>query len=345
MVSDEMMTAPITSEDSFGTQDAPRVSVIIPVYNRAPLIGRAIESVIAQSAEDWELIVVDDGSTDETPSVVEDYRSRLGPRLIHLRRARGGSSAARNTGIDRARGEFIAFLDSDDEFRRNKLARQLELFEQEPGLGFVFSDYAFVDLEGVHHPSAFDGACPLARRLPVRQIAPKLLLCTGDLADYMLRGYFISTIVGMVRRSVVGESVRFLEGQWYSEEWLFYLEVAKRCRSGYVDEPLSLHHRVAGSVSHTSVPRNLLNQQRLLSLLAQRFPDCSRPARRALRSLRSTCARQLGWNAMRADLPTRALRHFGEALIHQPTLPALRPVIAAAWRVLTQPRLRPETPA
>ena len=304
------------------------------------MIGRAIKSVARQTFADWELIVVDDGSTDETAEVVACHRQQIGERLVYVVRPQGGGSAARNDGIDRARGEFVAFLDSDDEWLPPKLARQLELFDAEPALGFVYSDYSFVDFEGTEHRSAFDECHPVSRQVPCRRVGPELCVCTGDLADYLLRGYFISTIVGMVRRRVLGADLRFLEGQWYSEEWLFYLEVARRCRGGFVDEPLSLHHHQPGSVSRTSVSRNLTNQRRLLSLVSRRFGNCSRQARESLRRQRVVCAQQLGWDALRAGQPHRAVSYFAEAFMHRPMLASARPIAGAMLKCLTGFRSR-----
>jgi len=100
----------------------PRISVIIPSYNRANTIGRAIQSALSQSYQDFEIIVIDDGSTDHTEEVIRSFQdSRI--RYIRHNRNRGGS-AARNTGIHAARGEYIAFLDSDDEW----LPQKLELY-------------------------------------------------------------------------------------------------------------------------------------------------------------------------------------------------------------------------
>src|SRR5215218_7102231 len=92
----------------------PAVSVVIPTYNRAPLLGRSIRSVLAQCYEDFEVIVVDDGSTDDTAEVVAGFRDA---RVSYVRLARNtGAGAARNVGIRLARGGFLAFQDSDDEW-------------------------------------------------------------------------------------------------------------------------------------------------------------------------------------------------------------------------------------
>lgn len=106
----------------------PLVSVIIPTYNRWPLVNEAVESVLAQSAQDFELIVVDDGSTDGTAKELAKY----GARLRLFRQHRSGVSATRNLGAREARGRFLAFLDSDDLWRPEKLAVQSAFMEQHP---------------------------------------------------------------------------------------------------------------------------------------------------------------------------------------------------------------------
>ncbi len=105
----------------------PRVSVIIPTYNRADKLPRSIESVLDQTLEDFELLVVDDGSTDATEAVVTGYDD---PRVKYIpHEVNRGASAARNTGIEYAEGDYIALLDSDDEFTPEKLERQVELLD------------------------------------------------------------------------------------------------------------------------------------------------------------------------------------------------------------------------
>src|SRR5687768_10535344 len=122
------------------------VSAIIPVHNYARLVGRAIESVLAQSYQPVECIVVDDGSTDDTPRVL----ARYGDRIRVIRKEKQGPAIARNVGIRAARGEYIALLDSDDYWRSEKLSRQVAVLAGDPALGAVGCDNALVDGAGAH---------------------------------------------------------------------------------------------------------------------------------------------------------------------------------------------------
>lgn len=114
----------------------PLVSVIIPTYNRAHLLGRAIESVLAQTFHDYELIVVDDGSIDSTRELLATFHGKL----IPLFQTHRGVSAARNLGIKHSAGELLAFLDSDDEWLPDKLSRQVALFDRTKGSYICHTD-------------------------------------------------------------------------------------------------------------------------------------------------------------------------------------------------------------
>ncbi len=115
----------------------PSISVIIPTYNRGYIITEAVESVLAQTYKDLEIIVVDDGSADNTREVLKPYRDRI----RYFYQANKGVAAARNKGIEEAEGKFIAFLDSDDLWLPEKLELQKELFDNRPELGLVYTRF------------------------------------------------------------------------------------------------------------------------------------------------------------------------------------------------------------
>ena len=122
----------------------PRVSVIIPTYNNAHFIAQAIESVLAQSFDSYEVIVIDDGSTDDTHELV----GRFGAPVRYEKQANAGVSAARNHGINMARGDLVVFLDADDTFYPDKLARQSAMFDADAKLGVVNSGWDIVGESG-----------------------------------------------------------------------------------------------------------------------------------------------------------------------------------------------------
>jgi len=314
--------------------EAPAVSIVIPTFNRVTLLPRTLESVRAQTFDDWEIVLIDDGSNDDTEALAHKYAARLGDRFHYIRQANAGSSAARNRGIDAARGRFVAFLDSDDEYLPRKLERQLDLFSHRPEFGFVYSDYAFVDSEGVRHESVFNSSGHLARRVPHETVAPGLCVCLDSLFKTLIRGYFIATIVGMVRREVLGLSIRFPNDQAYAEEWLFYLRVARVCEAGFVDEPLCLHHHVAGSLARTDRQRNTRRYRDLLRAMRTTLPDLTRSHRRAIAGNLATACRQVGCDAFAAGRYGQAVRSFAESFASRPNLYTLYDLLHSTARLV-----------
>lgn len=156
----------------------PFFSVVVPVYNRAGVLGAALKSVIGQTEQDFEIVVVDDGSSDDPRSVAEAIGD---PRIRVIRQANGGGGAARNTGIREARGQFIAFLDSDDSFLPHHLGAMRRLLEGTSGT----AGYARI---------VVDRGAGRALTKPPRGIAPG-----EDMATYLLcdRG-FVPTITTVV---------------------------------------------------------------------------------------------------------------------------------------------------
>jgi len=128
-------------------KNKPTVSVIIPTYNRAYLIGKAIKSVLNQTYQDYEIIVVDDGSTDNTEEIVKSFNNFIIRYISHGDNR--AASVARNTGIKTCQGEYIAFLDSDDEWLPEKLDQQIKVFQDASSeVGAVYSEVIYMDENG-----------------------------------------------------------------------------------------------------------------------------------------------------------------------------------------------------
>jgi glycosyltransferase involved in cell wall biosynthesis len=126
----------------------PKVEVIIPAYNAAKYLPTAIESVITQTFEDWRIVLVDDGSTDNTAEVVSLYRERLGDKLLYVYQPNAGLPAARNTAIRNSTGEFLALLDADDIWLPNRLADSVRSFEGRPEVGLTYGFISRVGPDG-----------------------------------------------------------------------------------------------------------------------------------------------------------------------------------------------------
>ncbi len=147
---------------------APLVSVIIPAYNAVTFLGETLDSVLAQSYPNLEIIVVNDGSTDATPHLLDNYSNRI--RVLH--QANAGQAAARNHGAREAHGELLAFLDSDDLWDPDKIARQVDLLARFPEALAVYCDHRTIDVQG--HPLGSSAA--LAHPRPSGNILRALLL-------------------------------------------------------------------------------------------------------------------------------------------------------------------------
>jgi len=233
----------------------PKVSVIIPTHNRAHLIGRAIQSVLDQTYQDFELIVVDDGSTDNTEKVVNSYDDR---RIRYIKHDENeGGAAARNTGIKAARGEYIAFQDSDDEWLPEKLEKQMKVFETvSPKVGIVYTDMKNKSKGGkvMHSP----------------KIMPEDGIIYEQALDFRVMGIGIQTAV--IRRECFGKAEMFDEKIPRSIDQEFFIRLSKYYYFYHIDEPLVNYF--VSPVSITSDNKALVVAKKLI--LEKYFEDISK---------------------------------------------------------------------
>jgi glycosyltransferase involved in cell wall biosynthesis len=247
-----------------------RVSVIIPSYNYAQFLPSAVESALAQTRAAHEIIVVDDGSTDDTPQVL----ARYGQRIRALQQPNQGLSAARNSGAQMASGELLAFLDSDDTWLPTKLERQVARVEADPAVGLVHCGVSEVDRAGDVIRRRLDGM-------------------EGPVAYEMLlfrRSVLMPPSTFLVPRKVFVETGGFDTQLNHSEDWDFGFRVASRHRVAFVAEAL-VNYRLHGGNMH----RNVNNMARaMLFAYAKAFREPSsevaRLRRRAYGNLHAVLA-------------------------------------------------------
>jgi glycosyltransferase involved in cell wall biosynthesis len=241
---------------------SPLVSVILPVYNRATWIARAIDSVLAQSYRNFELIVVDDGSTDDTRAVLDRYRDRI----TIVTQENRGAYVARNHALRIARGELIAFIDSDDAWLPNRLADQIPLFAR-PTVGLVFGD-------AVHMSADLE----LTKRTCFLVSPPR----RGRVAAEFARANFVPTTTVTVRRSCLDEAGGFSEQNALSADYLMWFRIALRHDIDYVDHVVA-HYTVHPAGISYDLGRSLRARIELFSDELERTSDTD--ARRILRRL------------------------------------------------------------
>jgi glycosyltransferase involved in cell wall biosynthesis len=229
---------------------APRVSVILPTRNRAAVLPRAVRSVLDQTFAELELIVVDDGSSDDTESVIAEIAD---PRLVYVRLdEHRGAAAARNAGIKRARGELIAFQDSDDEWLPAKLERQVALLTDHSELGAVGGRYT------------------IDAGLTSIQIAAPRLEAGRDYETELLEGECLITPVWLIQRPILFDLGLFDERMPCLEDWDLILRLSRQVQMRAVPE-IVLIKRGAGDNLGGDVSRRAPAMEELLRRHGSRF--------------------------------------------------------------------------
>lgn len=209
----------------------PKVSVVLATFNRAHLLDRAIHSVLNQTFQDFELIVVDDGSKDDTQSVVSSF---VGKGIKYVRNQKNmGPSAARNIGIKLALGEYIAFQDSDDLWMPQKLEKQIQYFEKaQPEVGVVHAGRYIINNNKI-------------RYWPPNRLHPK----EGDVFGKLIRVNFMSTPASLNKKECFLKAGLFNENLYAFVDWELFIRFSKYFRFGYINEPLMEVYKQPDSIS------------------------------------------------------------------------------------------------
>lgn len=207
----------------------PKISVIVPAYNAASTIEQTIASVEAQTFDDWEMIVIDDGSCDRTCEIVN---SMTNPRIVLFSYPHAGVSVARNRGYAHAQGEYVTFLDADDLWSADKLQLQLVALQQHPHAGVAYSWTRFLDAEG----SCYYPAQPVWWQ--------------GDVYPHLLvRNFLYCGSNALIRRSAIELVGGFDPNLTHGEDWEFFVRLAARVDFVVVPKSQILYRQTHGSAS------------------------------------------------------------------------------------------------
>jgi glycosyltransferase involved in cell wall biosynthesis len=238
------------------------ISVIIPTYNSAEFLTSSIESVLRQTFSPLEIIVVNDGSTDNTYNILEPYLTEI----RYFSQTNAGPGAARNLGLRHAKGEYIAFLDADDIWLPQKLERQMDLFLKNSNIGMVYSRYV----------EFFTNGCTNTTTLPKKAYS-------GKIFERILVGNFICMSTVVVRSRTLNLIGMFDESLITAEDTNLYLRIAKTWQICAIEEVLVNRRKHVDSLSsQTDIPIGTLeNLDRIVDLYPETAPEKYPPMKRA----------------------------------------------------------------
>lgn len=228
------------------------VSIIIPTYNRRNLIGKAIDSVLAQSWPDYELIIVDDGSTDATGEYIS--RKYPDPRIHYYYQPNKGQNFARNLGLSKATGEFLCFLDSDDLWPDNKLEISLTAFQEHPDVDIVYGDEIIIDEQGNE----------LGKE--------RIKRYSGMVSAKLIVDNFVGMSAAMVRTDAVRKIGGMDEKIKVADDYSLWLRLSSSCRFYYLEEPLGYYRITSGQISKDKMARLNSNLYTVNQFL-EKYPD------------------------------------------------------------------------
>ena len=212
-----------------------KISIIIPTYNYAQYICEAIESVLNQTYKDFEIIVVDDGSTDNTKEVIKPYLNKI----KYIYQQNSGPSAARNRGIKEAKGEYIAFLDADDIWLAQKLELQIKFMEKEKEVGLIFSDMILFNEKGIIKNSFLKEKL-FFNKLSIKPLSSTEKVIYDNVFNALLQENFIPTNTVIVKKECFNKVGFFDETLFSVEDRDMWLRIGLFYDIGFINFPLVL---------------------------------------------------------------------------------------------------------
>ncbi len=229
------------------------ISIIMPVYNGDKFLAAAIESVLHQTYEDFELLIINDGSSDQSESIIADYQKISGGRIKSFRQTNSGVSKARNRGIFEATGEFVAFIDQDDLWIPTKLEKQLGFFNDQ-SVGMVTCSFNLLD------SNLREEFIQIGKNFNKNYLLKKLLICNiiGPPSCVIVKRFFLN---------YVGNFDETLGGPEDRDMWFRILNI---CNINVVPEAL-VKYRMHGNNAHLNIENMMINQKRFIYKHRQQY--------------------------------------------------------------------------
>ncbi len=330
-------------------------SIVIPTFNRARAVCRAIDSVLAQTYRSIEVIVVDDGSTDGTARMISE-RYGTDPRVRCIVQDNGGAACARNAGLASARGDYVALLDSDDLWRPWKLELQVKIMEAFPELGMTWTDMEAIDPSGrIAHPRYLRRMYAGYRRFPddtlfpnscdLRDVVPGFAptteggrLGTGSIFPKMLLGNLVHTSTVVLRRERLERVGGFDEQlRFCGEDYDFHLRTCREGPVGLIDIP-AIRYQL-GMPDRLTAERHMIHCARNTLRTVEKAVDRDRAAidlpARALRQRLAAVHKWVGNEHLARGENEQAQRHYLASLAKDP----FQPRVARRWLLALAPGL------
>lgn len=215
------------------------VSIITPMYNGGRFVGETIESVLRQTYPHWEMIVIDDGSKDNGPDIVQSYAEQH-PQIQLIRQANAGSAAARNNGIRRAKGQYIALLDADDTWNPEFLSSQLALMK-EKNAELVYSSHTRIDEAG-------------------QECLRPFMASEKETYRSMLKTCSISCLTGLYDTKTHGKVYLREDLKSLRDDYVYWLEIIKKVKVAYGNQAILANYRILSSSATAKKHRMILPQ-------------------------------------------------------------------------------------
>jgi glycosyltransferase involved in cell wall biosynthesis len=331
------------------------VSVLIPTYNRGYIVGQAIESVLAQTYRPIEIVVVDDGSKDDTREVLE----RFGQHIRYIYQDNAGLAAARNTGLVAARGEFLAFQDSDDLWVPWKLKAQVALMRRFPDIGLVWTDMTAIDPAGaVLRERYLTTMYHVYQELKIEDLLPHSGwikdICPdcpseisdasyryGDIFDAMFVGNLVHPPTGLMRRTCLRRSGGLdLTFSLTCEDYEFFFRVCREGLGAVIEAPGMLY-RVGGEDQLSKPDLHLHIARGNLATLRRRLAKDRDRIKLPQKTVRHRMAKAYGWVAeeeLLSDRGKSSIGYFCRSLLLNPR--QKRTLLLALFSLLPRPLFR-----